>query len=181
LSLLSLLRGRAKLNLNFVGGGITGNSIFILGRNTYELKETDVKIELAQLQAITAFGEPLGGIADIGIKSLKMKDGICTHAFGNFSSDFIKPMARRLRQDDFLLSGPIECIDDKLALTLEGQGRENAVKLNFLLDQDLAYDVQAEVIAARADIVAALQIVGFEKSENGLRLQSQGVLKEIDQ
>lgn len=174
ISLLALLTGKIKGDLSLRGGAIVGDGKIVLGKKLIDINGGNFRVALGDLTSNRALGVPLTGQLRIEAERLRFNKKGCVDAKGTIFTDFLHGPARQLNVEGFNLQGPASCKGDDLELLLSGSGSEGRVGVELLIKPDLHFQIVANVVPVREEVVEALAFAGFEKNENGLNYQASG-------
>jgi hypothetical protein len=139
------------------------------------VKDLILSMPVAQLPTTDARLAGLAGRLSLRIDEGQFADGACETATGQASTDVLAVNRRQFGWAGPTLSGPVDCIDGRLRVRLNGENGSDKITAEVQTGLDGIY--QSNISVETRDVAAenALTLFGFQLESGGLyRLIEQG-------
>lgn len=139
------------------------------------VKDLILSMPVARLPISDARLAGLDGRVSLRIDEAKVEDGTCVSATGQASTDVLAINGSRFQWSGPSLSGPVDCIDGRLRVRLNGAEGSETVNATILTGLDGIYQTDISVQSRDPSAGNALVLFGFTPAADGqFTLSEQG-------
>ena len=164
------LLGVVSVNVSLKGAQLqtpSGEITFSGDVNPGRVKNLVLSMPIARLPMSDTRLTGLAGRMSLRIDEAVIENGACVSATGQASSDVLVANLTRFQWAGPTLSGPVDCLDGRLRVQLDGQDSSQVVSATIITGFDGVYSAQISVTTIDPAVGNVLTLFGFSPSDAG--------------